>query len=154
MCAGYGNYSGGIQGQSNDWTWNMSLTLGSSETISYIEVSNTGSNQAWSTRNTGGFPLVVYANGKQLNTAYGQTLGAYPAGTVSLTLYGQIDNINTPGTTITVGFADGTSVTGSIPTTTIRPVMNTTASTASAIAGWDAVRQLCVVTHWSECLGF
>lgn len=156
---GYGYYAGGIQGQSNDWTWNMSLTLGSSETISYIEVSNTGSNQVWSTRNTGGFPLVVYANGRQLNTAYGQTLGAYPAGTINLTLYGQIDNINTPGTTIAVGFPDGTSVTGSIPTTTIKPVMSSTASSASALnasdaAGWDAVRQVCTVMHWSECLGF
>lgn len=133
---GSGYYSGGINGQPNDWQWQMGLNLGTTETISYIQISHAGTGQAWSTKNTSNYPLVVFGTGKggpvgyvgssgwQLNNSYGQTLGTYQPGTYSLYLFGQIDNINTPGTTIVVGFTDGTSVTGSIPMTTIRPVMN------------------------------
>jgi hypothetical protein len=62
---------------------------------------------SWSTSNSYSYPVVVYKDGSQLNTAYGQTLGTY-SGSATLTLYTQIANSRFSGGTLTVKFTDGT----------------------------------------------
>jgi hypothetical protein len=102
-------------GKANDFVWNSELTLGESKTIKSIDINHNVGGEYWSSSNTGAYPLVVVANNAQINTAYGQTLGTYGAGTTNLTIYGQFEQSYFSGGTIKVTFTDNTTVSATIP---------------------------------------
>jgi len=130
--AGPGNPGGSSGGNANDFAWNALLTLGESKTIKSIEINHSRYGEYWSTVNANAYPLVVFANGAQVNTAYGQTLGTYDVGTTNLKINGQFEYPYFSGGTMTITFTDNTTVTASIPAvSTFSPAVP--AQTASAL---------------------
>ncbi len=109
---GPGTNSGG---KANDFVWNTSLTLGESKTIKAVDINHNVGGEYWSTSNTGAYPLVIFYNGSQVNTAYGQTLGTYGAGTTNLTVYGQNERAYFSGGILKVTFTDNTTVSATVP---------------------------------------
>ena len=91
-----------------DWLWKVEVRIPTSKTVKSINVYHEGSNQAWSTSESGNFPIVVFYDGKQQNHRYNDLLPKLDAGVNTLKLYGQKDNKNQPGTNITIEFTDGT----------------------------------------------
>lgn len=112
---GQGNYSEGVQGDASDWKWTANLTLASSKTIRSMNLVHEGTNQHWSTNTSQYYPLVVFKEGTQVNTAYTSQFGTYGPGEYEFKLYGQIDNIQTSGTKLTIEFTDGTSLSAAVP---------------------------------------
>lgn len=126
---GNGNKSG------NDWKW--SVNIGSSEkTVKRITVMHNIHGEIWSTGfsryladgtdlygyKENPYPLVVYYNGKQMNTSYDQSLSIpdhnlKTKGGYELKLYGQIENGTFTGGKLIVEFTDGTSLISIIPAT-------------------------------------
>ncbi len=102
-------------GKANDFVWNSALTLGESKTIKSIDMNHNVGGEYWSTSNTGAYPLVIFYNGSQVNTAYGQTLGTYGAGTTNLTVYGQHERAYFSGGILKVTFTDNTTVSATVP---------------------------------------
>ena len=99
----------GTTGYSADWNWTASLTTPSTKTIATMEIQESNG-QAWSSNLSMFYPLVVFANGQQLNTSYGQTLGTYQPGTYTFALYGQLEWSRFTGATLTIYFTDGTHI--------------------------------------------
>ncbi len=134
-------------GQPN-WNWSaaLSLTGNTAKTISSMIVTNSNG-ETWSTSNPGNYPLVVFTNGKQLDTAYGQSLGIYqPNQTYSFTLFGEIASQTLNSTTLMVQFSDGTSATANLGGATYKPTITNTATsyvqnnmTASAVDAWQSM---------------
>lgn len=119
----WGNFAPGINSQSkaNDFVWNATLTLSGSKTIRSININHNVSGEYWSTDNGNAYPLVIFHNNTQLNTAYTQTLGTYGAGANNLVIYGQFENPTFSGGTLTISFTDNTSVTATIPASSFSP---------------------------------
>jgi len=137
-------HAGSASGTAKDWNWTATLTLGSSKTIKSMSMSIPGTNNTWSTVTMSNWPLVVFANGVQLNTSYGQTLGTYAAGTpVTFQLYGQIDYRTFKGATLTVSFTDGTSVTTTIPASTI--TVAAIVSEGQTASVWSVIKGLFIL---------
>ncbi|MBU6390065.1 hypothetical protein KGQ31_00770 [Patescibacteria group bacterium] len=134
-------------GQPN-WNWSaaLSLTGNTAKTISSMIVTNSNG-ETWSTSNPGNYPLVVFTNGKQLDTAYGQSLGIYqPNQTYSFTLFGEIASQTLNSATLMVQFSDGTSATANLGGATYKPTITNTATsyvqnnmTASAVDAWQSM---------------
>ena len=125
-------------GKANDFVWNATLTLSSSKTIKSINLTHNTGGEYWSTDNANAYPLVIYHNGNQLNTAYGQTLGTYGAVANNLMIYGQFENPTFSGGTLTITFTDATSLTTTIPASSFSPCM-TCGQTGTV---WQAVGEI------------
>lgn len=97
--------------------WNLSLNVTSPNTTASIASINIVMNDnawTWSTSNAAAYPLVVFANGTQLNSAYGNTI-PLNQGSGTFKLYGQIGAQNFTGGTITVTLTDGTQTSATLP---------------------------------------
>ena len=123
----------------NDWHWRVIVTADANakKNISSITINHNSLGEGWSTSDSRYYPLVVLKNGVQINTAYGNMVDISSAGTNTFDLYGQTETTAFSGGTITVKFGDGTSVSSSIPASSIKqaPVTNQTG------AIWDAIRE-------------
>ena len=118
-----------LGGSANDFNWNVTLNLSSSETIQSMQLISSNGLEGWSTVSSTNnplgkelYPLVVFNESKgggQVNTAYGQTLGSFGVGTVEFYLYGQPEVTTFTGGTLTINFTDGTSVTAQVPASNI-----------------------------------
>ena len=126
----------------NDWYWQATVTADAAvkSNISSITINHNASGEAWSTSNGGYYALVVLKDGVQVNTTYGTLIDLSSSGTTVLDLYGQPETSTFSGGTITVKFADGTSVSSVIPSSGIK---QTPVSSANDQTGgvWDAVRE-------------
>lgn len=134
---GAGNPNGGSHGDNHDFIWNASLTIGESKTIKSIDMRHNSAGEYWSTMNSGAYPLVVFVNGTQVNSAIGQTIGTYSAGTINLTIYGQFETPTFSGGTLLITFTDGTTVSASVPASNYSP--KTVSQTSSAIDSFYSV---------------
>jgi len=112
-----------------DWHWNATIRTGG-KVVSGIAISSGSS--AWSSSDSGKYPLVMYVNGGQINYSYAQ-LGK-STDPMTLDLYGQPENTTWTGGTITVSFADGTSASAQIPASSITIPAVTTASSPAALS--------------------
>ncbi|TAK57707.1 hypothetical protein EPO17_01280 [Patescibacteria group bacterium] len=118
---GPGNPNASSHGNVNDFVWNTSLTLGAEKTIKSIDMNHNVGGEYWSTVNVNAYPLVIFYNGSQVNTAYGQTLGTYGAGTTNLVIYAQHENPYFSGGTLRVTFTDNTTVSATVPSSSFSP---------------------------------
>ncbi len=104
-----------------DWEVSAILNLENSRTIKSINLTHNCCAESWSTAQSAKYPVVIFENGAQLNSYYGQSL-VLGAGTHTLRLYNQIESTTFTGATLIFAFADGTSLSVSIPaSSTIRP---------------------------------
>ncbi len=124
---------GNINENVNDWNWEMTLNLPGKKTISRITLIHNAPGEVWSTgysrylkdgtdlykgREEHPYPLVVFRDGTQINTAYDQTIEAEFGDTFKL--YGQPEEEVFAGGKIVVEFSDGTKVEGNVPASSIR----------------------------------
>ncbi|MEK7501878.1 MAG: peptidoglycan-binding domain-containing protein [Patescibacteria group bacterium] len=126
----------------NDWHWRVIVKADANAkmNISSITINHNTAGEAWSTSDSRYYPLVVFKNGVQINTAYGNMVDISSAGTNTFDLYGQPETTTFSGGTITVKFGDGTSVSSSIPASNAKQItVSAQAGTTAAI--WDAVRE-------------
>ena len=123
----YGSSGGDI----HDFVWSATLTLSGSKTIRSINLTHNTGGEYWSTDNANAYPLVIFNNNTQLNTAYGQTLGTYGQGNTTLTIYGQFETPTFSGGTLTITFTDNTSVTTTIPASSFSPCTTCTSQTSA-----------------------
>ena len=93
-----------------DWEFLATINLDSAKTIKSIDLSD-GSG-TWSTSDNAYYPLVVFKDGAQLNTAYKQNINL-SAGSTNLKLYAQIESSSLGVSRLTVTFTDGTTLTAS-----------------------------------------
>jgi hypothetical protein len=144
----------------NDWSWQVSLqgtNLGTVEKrVKSMVLYHNVSGEGWSTSASSDndlrmrlYPLMV--NGKAYQSAsYDETL-QIPALTanspyVFFNLFGQVENTRFNGGRLVITFTDGTSVTATIPASSIVPMTitptNTTQTTTQTGSIWDALRRL------------
>ena len=129
--------------ETSDWRWQITLTLPSTKTISAMQITNTDhivSDDTWSTYDQSLYPLVVFYNGKQLNSSYSQrNLGTYNAGTHTFNAYGQIEDKFTGGALV-IKFSDDTTVSAKIPASALSAQPPKLALSASLVsAGEDRI---------------
>ena len=114
----------------SDWKWTAKLNLPTQKTIESMLVT-TFPGEGWSTsdKQVWGkqlYPLVVFKDGRQINTSYNTWPGTFSGG-VEFTLYGQPGSPSfAGGGVITIYFTDGTSVSSNIPTSSIVPGISST----------------------------
>jgi peptidoglycan hydrolase-like protein with peptidoglycan-binding domain len=100
----------------DDWNWKLTLTLNGEKSIKSMVIDHNASGEGWSTsRSTNNryqkwyYPLVVAEKGEQLNYSYDHSWSSrMKAGTYYFTLYGQKENTEWQGGTLTIYFTDGT----------------------------------------------
>lgn len=132
---------GRVNSNPNDFHISMTLSLPAAETLQSVTIISANS-QGWSSSASANnslhsklYPLMLNGSGIQ-TTAYDQTF-PIPAGQTTLDIYIQPEIAGAfPGGTLTVGFADGTSLTTQIPASSVTPTQNSTASVWDAIATW------------------
>lgn len=103
-----------FQSISADWNWSLNVTS-SNITARIVSITIThNSGGTWSTSDRDAQPLVVFANGTQLNSAYGNTI-PLNQGSGAFKLYGQIYARNFTGGTLTVTLTDDTQTSITLP---------------------------------------
>jgi hypothetical protein len=115
-----------------DWHWKAEFALPAPKNVlgiviprklTNILVSHPSLVESWSTLNTAYYPLVVVKGGTQVNSSYGAVIGDYTSsGSYALDLYGQPEYTSWLGGTVKFVFSDDTSVTGTIPASSIKQV--------------------------------
>ncbi|MSU55066.1 MAG: DUF4214 domain-containing protein [Candidatus Taylorbacteria bacterium] len=104
--AGIGN----VNTSPDDWNWTATLYVPASKVIKSFKMDH--GNEHWSTDGSADYPLVVVEGGAQLNTALGQTIIA--DGNQTFRLFAQKESTVFNGSTLTVTFTDGTSISASV----------------------------------------
>lgn len=106
---GPGSYAG------NPYDWHIAASVnGGGRSIERMVLTQPG-NEAWSTSNMGNWPLVIYQNGVQVNSAYIGNLSLPVPSSTTLDLYAQMLSKTWAGGTLITLFSDGTSVTTPVP---------------------------------------
>jgi len=104
---------GNINQDTADWKWVLSLRLEDNKTIKSILMFHGIYGEGWSTSSqkiygVQPYPLVVFYQGRQLNSDYDQYLGDYYPGSYDFELYGQKESTPFAGSKVLVVFTDGT----------------------------------------------
>ncbi|MBF0386758.1 MAG: hypothetical protein HQL20_02745 [Candidatus Omnitrophica bacterium] len=106
----------GARGEASDFHWVLTLNLPATKKIDRMTIIDSYKYYGWATSYADTFPrtpypLVVFYQGKQINTAYHQLLGEYRQGVHTFDLYGQRERPyeSFSGGKILVGFDDGST---------------------------------------------
>ncbi len=109
-----------------DWNFNLFIDLPSGREIDYIEIQHdplNSSTENWSTRKKPlwkDYPLVIFEDGKQLNTEFNQSI-YLSSGSHNLRLFGQIEKNHFYGGEVKVYFKNGPLLQKSIPESSYVP---------------------------------
>ncbi|MEN9614278.1 MAG: hypothetical protein RLZZ347_585 [Candidatus Parcubacteria bacterium] len=108
---------------SDDWKWDVTVSVNSPKTIASIKVTHTKEGGVWSTSESAYYPLVITNTaGQQVNYTYSTSTGMVATSTTKFSVYGQKEQLRYGGGVITVTFTDGTLVSGVISTPAITSV--------------------------------
>lgn len=108
----------------SDWVWLAKLSLNSTKTISSVLVVHSLSGEAWSTSsksyyNKPLYPIAVFQDNSQLNSAYDQNIGTFNSGEHKLKVYAQKSSSVFYGGTMEIRFSDNSMISAQIPGQTI-----------------------------------
>lgn len=111
--------TGNMNSNPADWEWQLKLNLAQAAKIHSITVLHNLPGEGWSTSsesffNKSLYPIVVFHNGSQINTAYDQSLGVYPPGEHVFSLYAQKESTPFVGAKVFIEFEDGTLIKATI----------------------------------------
>ncbi|MBI2096460.1 MAG: hypothetical protein HYT43_02405, partial [Candidatus Taylorbacteria bacterium] len=120
----FGPGRGNLNPNANDWNFQVNLSLGSSKTVKSMNLIHNVYGEGWSTSVTSPlgkllYPIVVYRDGVQVNTSYDQLLGTYPSGLSKFYFYVQPETAPFRGGKLTINFTDGTSVSSTVPSSSV-----------------------------------
>jgi hypothetical protein len=106
-----------------DWEIEAKInTEAQNKIIKSVEFQHNCCGESWSSQNSAKYPVVVFENGVQKNTAYGKEIYLVGAGVHTLRFYEQIEYTTFTGGSLTIIFTDGTSLSATLPSSsTIKP---------------------------------
>ncbi|MEK7646165.1 MAG: PKD domain-containing protein [Patescibacteria group bacterium] len=142
---GFAPGAGMVNRNANDWHWVAKLTLPTGRTIKGIQLQHR--NEMWSSTSNSYYPVAVFLNGVSMNSSYNASI-AVNAGATSLDLYGQAESTTFSGGTLTVTFDDGSTLTATVPASTVKqstsatptPTPSPTSQANTRASIWEAVR--------------